>query len=98
MPSLNLRAHNASVTAIYWGRDIMETAIILKIVSLGLLHWILVPIALTNLIERQRVLGRIKLLWVPAIVLLTCFGPLAYLIIHELVPQPQTQVDYDKSR
>ena len=76
----------------------MELALISKIVFLGLLHWILVPIALTNLIERQRVLGRIKLLWVPAIVLLTCFGPLAYLIIHELMPQPQTQVDYDKSR
>ena len=76
----------------------MELAMILKIVFLGLLHWALVPIALTNLIERQRVLGRIKLLWVPAIVFLTCFGPLAYLIIHELMPQPQTQVDYDKSR
>ena len=98
MPSLNLRVHNASVTGISKGRNIMELALILKIVSLGLLHWILVPIALTNLIERQRVLGRIKLLWIPAIVLLTCFGPLAYLIIHELMPQPQTQVDYDKSR
>jgi len=98
MPSLNLRVHNVSVPGISKGRDIMETAMILKIISLGLLHWILVPIALTNLIERQRVLGRMKLLWVPAIVLFTCFGPLAYLIIHELMPQPQTQVDYDESR
>lgn len=77
----------------------MDLEMILKVVFLGLVHWALVPIALTNLIEKQRVLGRVKALWVPAILLLTCFGPLAYLIIHEFVPQPQTQVEYyDDSR
>jgi hypothetical protein len=71
----------------------MDLEMILKIVLLGLVHWALVPIALTNLIQRQRVFGQIKGFWVPAILFITCIGPLAYLIIHELVPQPQTQAD-----
>lgn len=74
----------------------MDLEMILKIVFLGLIHWALVPIALTNLVHRQRVIGRVKGLWVPAILFVTCFGPLAYLIIHELVPQPQTQANYSE--
>lgn len=74
----------------------MDLEMILKIVFLGLVHWALVPIALTNLIERPKVFGRIKGLWVPMIIFVTCFGPLAYLIIHELIPQPQTQINYSE--
>lgn len=74
----------------------MELEMILKIILLGLIHWALVPIALKGLIERERVLGGWKLLWAVPIVFITCLGPLSYLIIHELLPQPQTQLDYDR--
>jgi hypothetical protein len=74
----------------------MEMELIMKIFFLGIVHWILVPIAMTKLIDRQGALGRLKGLWAPAILFLTCVGPLAYLIIHELVPRPQTQVDYER--
>ena len=73
----------------------MELEMILKIVLLSLIHWALVPIALTYLVERQRVLGGRKGLWVVPIVFISCLGPLAYLIAHELLPQPQTQVGYE---
>ena len=73
----------------------MELEMILKIVLLGLIHWALVPIALKGLIERERVLGGWKLLGAVPIVFVTCLGPLLFLILDELYPQPQTQVDYD---
>ena len=74
----------------------MELGIIPKIVLLGLMHWALAGIALNYLVERKRVLGGRKGLWVVPIVFITCLGPLSYLIIHELLPQPQTQLDYDR--
>ena len=74
----------------------MELEMILKIVLLGLIHWALVPIALKDLIERKRVLGGRIRLWMLPILFITCLGPLSYLIVHELVPQPQTELDYDR--
>lgn len=74
----------------------MDLELILKVVFLGLIHWALVPIALTNMVQRERVLGRIKVLWALAIIFVTCFGPLSYLIIHELIPQPQARVNYSE--
>ena len=73
----------------------VELEMILKIVLLGLIHWMLVPIALKSLIERKQVLGGRKGRWAVPIVFVTCLGPLLFLILDELYPQPQTQVDYD---
>lgn len=73
----------------------VELEMIVKIVLLGLIHWALVPIALKGLLERKRVLGGRKGLWALPIVFITCLGPLSFLILDELYPQPQTQVDYD---
>lgn len=70
----------------------MELGVIIKAALLGLIHWSLVPIALGGLIRRQRVLGGRKAPWVLAIVFLTCFGPLFYLLLH---PQLQTQSQRD---
>lgn len=71
----------------------MDLEMILKIVFLGLIHWTLVPMAMTNLLAEDRGMARLKVLWMPVIIFVTCFGPLAYLITHELLPQPQAQVD-----
>lgn len=69
----------------------MDLEMILKIVLLGLVHWALVPIAMGRLFQRQGLLGRMRGVWALSILFVTCVGPLFYLILHELVPQPQTQ-------
>lgn len=74
----------------------MEIEVILKVIFIAIVHWALVGIALRNLVERQRVLGSRKGLWALPIFFVTCFGSLTYLIIHELYPEPQTQVDYNR--
>jgi hypothetical protein len=72
-------------------RNKMDLDMILKIVLLGLVHWALVPIAMGHLFQREGFLGRMKGVWALAILFGTCVGPLSYLILHELVPQPQTE-------
>lgn len=67
-----------------------ELELILKVALFSLMHWLLVSLALGNLVETQQVLGRRKAPWVAAIVLLTCLGPIFYLMLH---PAPQTQGD-----
>ena len=76
----------------------MELDLVVKILLLGLIHWVLVPVALKYLVERTRVLGGRKTIWALPILLVTCLGPLSYLIVHELVPQPQGQFDLDYDR
>ena len=66
----------------------VDVVLILKIVLLGVIHWMLVPLALHALIERQRVVGGRKAPWAVAIVFITCLGSLLYLIFH---PQTQTE-------
>ena len=68
----------------------IDIILILKIVLLGIIHWMLVPLALQALIERRRVLGGRKAPWAVAIVFLTCIGSLLYLIFH---PQTQTELE-----
>lgn len=67
----------------------VDVVLILKIVFLGIIHWMLVPLALQALIERRRVIGGRKAPWAVAIVFLTCLGSLFYLIFH---PQTQTEL------
>ena len=66
----------------------VDVILIVKIVLLGLIHWMLVPLALQALIQRRRVLGSRKAPWAVAIVFITCLGSLFYLIFH---PQTQTE-------
>ena len=73
----------------------MSGETIFGIVVLCLIHWAVVPFALSAL-AHKRVLGGHKGLWLLPILLLNCLGPLLFLIIHELVPQPQVQLDYER--
>ncbi len=66
----------------------METEWILKVVLVGLIHWVLAGLVLPDLARRQRVIGGRKAPWAVAILFITGFGSLAYLMFH---PQMLTQ-------
>ena len=71
-----------------------DVILIAKIIAIGVIHWIFVPIALRALVERQRVLGGKKAPWAIAIIFLTCIGSLVYLIIHpNLQPEAEAQTE-----
>jgi hypothetical protein len=67
-------------------RKAMELEAILKVVFLGILHWMLVSLAMRDLATRQGVLGGRKAPWIVAIVLVTWVGSLSYLLIHSQIP------------
>jgi len=76
---------------------VIDGIIIAKIVLLGLIHWMLVPLALKSLLARDRVIGGRKAPWALTIVLMACVGSLLYLIFHpqlEVIPQTQTERRY----
>lgn len=60
----------------------METEWILRIVLVGIIHWLLVALVLPDVVARPRIVGGRKAPWVLAIVFLTCFGSLIYLMFH----------------
>jgi len=71
----------------------MELEAMWRVVSLavvlGIVHWTLVPIALEDLFERQRVIGGRRGPWALTILFITCLGSLFYLLIHpEIQDQP----------
>ena len=66
----------------------IDALLIVKIVLLGIIHWMLVPLALQALINKRQVLGGRKAPWAVAIIFVTCLGSLLFLICH---PQIQTQ-------
>jgi len=68
----------------------MELKAVLLIIGLALVHWMLVPWALSELFEREKVLGGKKGIWVLGILFVTYFGPLFYLALH---PKPQTEAE-----
>ncbi len=55
---------------------------ILRLVLLGILHWVLAVMLLHDLASRRRVLGGRKAPWAIAIVLATFLGSLLYLLCH----------------
>ena len=59
-----------------------DVILILKIVLLGFIHWMLVPLALQALIKRRQVIGGRKAPWAVAIIFITCLGSLLYLVFH----------------
>ena len=74
----------------------MEVKAVLLIIGLALAHWMLVPWALSELFEREKVLGGKKGIWALVILFVTYFGPLSYLALH---PKPQTEAEgyYDET-
>lgn len=68
----------------------IDAILILKIVLLGIIHWMLVPLALQALINKKHVLGGRKAPWAIAIIFVTCLGSLLFLICN---PQMQTQTE-----
>lgn len=72
----------------------MELDFIVKLILIGLIHWVLAGIALKSLVERRRVIGGRKGLWALPILFISSFGPLLYLMAHEVYPDLQDQVDY----
>ena len=83
-------------------RDVMEftldTTTILWFVLLGLsvsgLHWMMAYDALEDLVCRKKVVGRWKAPWALAIILLTCLGPLVYIVFHfDIGPRSDPEED-----
>ena len=60
----------------------MNAELILRIVLFAILHWVLAIMLLKDLAGRKSVLGGRKAPWVVAIVLITFFGSLAYILCH----------------
>jgi len=60
----------------------MELDWILRLVLLGILHWILAIILLQDLATRKRVRGGRKLPWVIVIMFVTFLGSIVYLLCH----------------
>jgi len=61
---------------------------ILRIVLFGIVHWILAGVMLHDLASRQRVFGGYKWPWALAIIFITCFGSLLYLMFHPQMLYP----------
>jgi len=72
----------------------IDGIMIAKIVLLGLIHWMLVPLALQALISREHVIGGKKAPWAVTIIFMACVGSLLYLIFHpQLEAQTQAQTE-----
>ncbi len=66
----------------------MEAEWILKLVLFGIAHWVLVGLVLPDIAARRHVFGGRKWVWVAAVMFISCFGSIAYLLAH---PQMLTQ-------
>ena len=66
----------------------MEPEWILRLVLLGITHWILAGLLLPDLASRKKVVGGHKWPWVVIIVLISCFGSLLYLLFHPQILYP----------
>jgi len=62
---------------------------ILRVVLIGITHWILAGLLLQDLAYRQRVVGGKKWIWALVIILLTLLGSLLYLFFHPQVLYPE---------
>jgi len=67
----------------------MELEWILRLVLLGMAHWILAGIMIQDLANRQKVFGGRKAPWAIIILLLMpCFGSFLYLLFHPQIINP----------
>ena len=66
---------------------------IIRIVLLGIVHWILAGILLHDLAYREKVFGGHKAPWAVVIIFILCLGSLLYLMFH-----PQIVIrDFDRN-
>lgn len=67
----------------------MEPEWILRLVLIGMAHWILAGIMIQDLANRQKVFGGRKSTWAIIILLLIpCFGSFLYLLFHPQIINP----------
>ncbi len=60
----------------------VDPELYVKLVLLGILHWVLAVILLHDLADRKRVMGGRKAPWVLVIVFVAFLGSLLYLLCH----------------
>lgn len=60
----------------------MELEFILRLVLLGITHWLLAIMMLQDIAARRRVLGGRKWPWVIVILFITVLGSVLYLLCH----------------
>lgn len=66
----------------------MATEWLVRIVLFSVVHWALAGIMLTDLAARGRVTGGRKAPWAGIIMVVPCFGSLAYLLAHPDILRP----------
>ncbi|MFC1846243.1 hypothetical protein ACFLYM_02370 [Chloroflexota bacterium] len=66
---------------------------IIRIVLLGVVHWVLAGILLHDLAYREKVFGGHKAPWAIMIILILCLGSLLYLMFHPQIIIP----DFDRN-
>lgn len=62
---------------------------ILRVVLIGITHWVLAGLLLQDLANRPKVVGGKKWVWALVIILITVLGSLLYLSFHPQVFYPQ---------
>ena len=73
----------------------MSPEYIIRIILLGVVHWILAGILLQDLVSRKKVFGGHKAFWVIIMIIIPCFGSLLYLIFHPQILYPNYQQNRD---
>ena len=63
----------------------MNSELIIRIVLLGIVHWVLAILLIQDLVSRKHVLGGRKWPWALAILLVTFLGSVVYLLCHPRV-------------
>lgn len=72
----------------------MDSEFLLRIILIGIVHWILAGVMLQDIASREKVFGGRKLPWVLIIIFVTCFGSILYLLFHPQILNP----DYSQHR
>ena len=73
----------------------MSSEYIIRIILLGVVHWILAGILLQDLTYKKKVFGGHKAFWVIIMIIIPCFGSLLYLIFHPQILYPDYHQDQD---
>lgn len=63
----------------------MDPDWIIRLVLLGIMHWVLAIMMLQDLVTRRRIIGGLKWPWGVAIVFVTFLGSVIYLLCHPRV-------------
>ncbi len=73
----------------------MDPEWILRVVLIGITHWLLAGLLLHDLAYRKKVVGGKKWVWAVIIMFITFVGSLLYLLFHPQVLYPE---DRDRGR